>query len=131
MNMTLRLADPGSASTAVDREIDRLVTVIAQHARAARIDMREDAAHAGRDRRRWTVAKALLAEIAAGRKLPEASGRDELADAVGRLYELWPAASTAVYLEVHDLGIDAARRSLATPRRISGRTFNVGLETCA
>jgi hypothetical protein len=115
MNMTLRLAEPLAAPTAVDGEIDRLVAIIAQHARAARIDVRGDTSHEGRDRRRWTAAKALLAEIAAGRVLPQPeSGPDDLTTAIGRLYELWPAASTATYLDVHDLQAGAALKMLGS-----------------
>lgn len=116
MNVTLRLAEP--ASTLVDDEIDRLVTIIAQYARAARIEVGGDAPHTGRDRRRWTTAKALLAEIAVGRVLPqpEAPDSDDLAAAIGRLYELWPAASTGTYLDVHDLQAGAALKVLGSHR---------------
>lgn len=131
MNMTLRLAAP-AAFDRVDDEIDRMVAILARHAQAARVEPQGDTQFAGRDRRRWSAAKALIVEIAAGHVLPreDASGSDDLPAAIERLYELWPAASTSTYLEVHDLGLDAARRSLAALRRSRRHTAGLGIEAC-
>lgn len=120
MNMMLHVAGPVDASTHVDRAIERLVGAVARHARKAGPGPAADM-FAGRDRRRWTLAKALLAQVAQGDIEIDA----DLMNEIGQLYELWPSASTATYVELHDLGLGAAMGALVAHRRgHAGVMFN-------